>query len=127
VKETAVGLAGGFVGIQPTSATVANNSGPNGILVVNNGSIHQLWLDQESIRDDQSQYQTMIADNVDILTQQLTGVVGDFTTLGDDVHHGFQNWSRDAIQTVVTEVLAIHRPHIDTIRGHISRFRPCTW
>jgi hypothetical protein len=43
VKETAVGLAGGFVGIQPTSATVANNSGPNGILVVNNGSIHQLW------------------------------------------------------------------------------------
>jgi len=41
--ETAVGLAGGFVGIQPTSATVANNSGPNGILVVNNGSIHQLW------------------------------------------------------------------------------------
>ena len=43
VKETAVGLAGGFVGIQPTSATVANNSGPNGILVVNNGNIHQLW------------------------------------------------------------------------------------
>lgn len=42
-KETAVGLAGGFVGIQPTSATVANNSGPNGILVVNNGNIHQLW------------------------------------------------------------------------------------
>jgi len=31
VKETAVGLAGGFVGIQPTSATVVNNSGPNGI------------------------------------------------------------------------------------------------
>ena len=42
-KETAVGFAGGFVGIQPTSATVANNSGPNGILVVNNGNIHQLW------------------------------------------------------------------------------------
>ena len=43
IKETTVGLAGGFVGIQPTSATVANNSGPNGILVVNNGKIHQLW------------------------------------------------------------------------------------
>lgn len=42
-KEVAVGFAGGFVGIQPTSATVANNSGPNGILVVNNGNIHQLW------------------------------------------------------------------------------------
>jgi hypothetical protein len=42
-KEIAVGLAGGFVGVQPTSATVANNSGPNGILVINNGSIHQLW------------------------------------------------------------------------------------
>jgi hypothetical protein len=41
--EKAVGLAGGFVGIQPTSETVANNSGPNGILVVNNGNIHQLW------------------------------------------------------------------------------------
>src|SRR5581483_5587520 len=43
VKETAAGLAGGFVGIQPTSTTVANNSGPNGVLVVNNGSIRQLW------------------------------------------------------------------------------------
>jgi hypothetical protein len=43
VKETAVGLAGGFVGIQPTSTTVANNSGPNGILVVNRGNVHQLW------------------------------------------------------------------------------------
>jgi hypothetical protein len=47
-KETAVGLAGGFVGIQPVTPTgvtpvVANNSGPNGILVVNNGKIHQLW------------------------------------------------------------------------------------
>ncbi len=42
-KETTVGLAGGFVGIQPTSAAVTNNSGPNGVLVVNNGGIHQLW------------------------------------------------------------------------------------
>ena len=48
MTETAVGLAGGFVGIQPVTPagvtpTVANNSGPNGILVVNNGNIHQLW------------------------------------------------------------------------------------
>jgi hypothetical protein len=58
-NETAVGLAGGFVGIQPTytppdpfpnpnplgfaPTAVANNSGPNGILVINRGNIHQLW------------------------------------------------------------------------------------
>jgi hypothetical protein len=47
-SEKAVGLAGGFVGIQPTTPTgvtpmVANNSGPNGVLVVNHRNIHQLW------------------------------------------------------------------------------------
>ncbi len=46
--ETAVGLAGGSVGLQPVTPAgvtpaVANNSGPNGILVINNGNIHQLW------------------------------------------------------------------------------------
>jgi hypothetical protein len=92
-----------------------------------NNSIDRLSLDQESMRDAQSQSPTMIAANFDILTRQLTGVVSDFTTLGDDVHCGFQNWSRDAIQTVVAEVLAIHGPRIDAIRGHISGFTPCTW
>jgi hypothetical protein len=58
--ETVVGIARGTVGIQPTytppspfpnpnplgfaKVAVANNSGPNGIVVVNNGSIHQLWI-----------------------------------------------------------------------------------
>ena len=47
-NETAVGLAGGFVGIQPVTPSgitpaVANNSGPNGVLVINHGNIHQLW------------------------------------------------------------------------------------
>jgi hypothetical protein len=47
-SEKAVGLAGGFVGIQPTTPAgvtpeVANNSGPNGVLVINHGNIHQLW------------------------------------------------------------------------------------
>jgi hypothetical protein len=61
-SETAVGLAGGSVGIQPTytppspfpnpnplgfsTVAVANNSGPNGVLVVNDPKrkIHQLWV-----------------------------------------------------------------------------------
>lgn len=47
-SEKTVGLAGGFVGIQPTTPAgitpeVANNSGPNGVLVVNRRNIHQLW------------------------------------------------------------------------------------
>jgi len=53
--DTIIGAADGFVGLQPTytppnpltagfaPVAVANNSGPNGVLTINNGGIHQLW------------------------------------------------------------------------------------
>ena len=43
VKETAVGLAGGFVALSRPVQQSQTTLDPMGILVVNNGNIHQLW------------------------------------------------------------------------------------
>jgi hypothetical protein len=57
----------------------------------------------------------------------MTGVVGDFTTFGDDVRCAIQKWVDEVSEKVADRVLEIHGPCIDAVAAKISGMRACNW
>jgi hypothetical protein len=86
-------------------------------------------LDNFEIRMRDEQLQTCNAMNtrLDNMSNQLGGVVHDFTTLGDNLYTSFNKWSDRAASHVSDAVLAVHGPRIEALHEYIRRIRPCNW
>jgi hypothetical protein len=82
---------------------------------------------ENRMRDEQLQTRHAMNTRLDNMSDQLGGVVNDFTTLGDNLYNSFNQWGDRAASDVVDAVLAVHGPRIEALHGYIRGIRSCNW
>jgi hypothetical protein len=89
--------------------------------------IERIMQSLARIKNDGQRTHAALGRSIDDLSRQMTGVVGDFTTFGDDVKRAIQKWADEASEKVADRVLEIHGPRIDAVATKIGGMRACNW
>jgi hypothetical protein len=61
------------------------------------------------------------------LADQFTGLINNFTILGDNLHASFQTWAEQSKGIVVEHVLTTLTPSFEALMVQISQIRSCDW
>ncbi|KAG1838804.1 hypothetical protein DFJ58DRAFT_845926 [Suillus subalutaceus] len=62
-----------------------------------------------------------MAHNLDQLSSQFVGLVGDFKQLADTIYSSFDSWAKEAHSRVIDKVLEIQRPRLKAIENKLHK------